>query len=217
MTDPHRSPTDLDDRGNRPSSTVQPPSSASPDRPTRRRTALWAATAAIVLGALVLVFAAAKPADRGSASSPLIGKPAPPIAGPSLFDGPPSSLSSYTGRWVLVNFAASWCVPCRSETPQLSRFVYEHSAAGDATVMEVEYDPPDKGNLRAFLLAQHATWPAVDDSPAVVAYGVGGIPESFLVDPAGTVVAKFIGGISATEIDTTISRLTPGRQPVQSP
>lgn len=178
---------------------------ATPRR--RRRSAVWVAVAAgAVLAALIVVFALAGPANQVTASSPLVGKPAPPISGLSIMDQRAVSWSSFAGKWVLVNFAASWCVPCRAETPQLLSFQTGHAAAGDATVLEVEYDPADRANLRAFLRAQHATWPAVDDSPALVSYGVGGIPESYLIDPAGTVIAKLIGGITAAEVDSLINK-----------
>ena len=183
-----------------------PPDPGVPAFPRRRRAVWWPVGAVtVVIAGLVFVFATSKP-NRGSASSPLIGKPAPAVSGPSLFDGAPVSMSSFAGRWVLVNFAASWCVPCRTETPQLANFAAEHAKNGDAIVVEVEYDEADKASLRSFLLANRATWPAIDDGPAVVAYGVGGIPESFLIDPAGTVIAKFIGGVTATEVDAVISR-----------
>ena len=183
---------------------------ATPAR--RRRSAVWVATAVgAMLAALIVLFALAGPASQVTASSPLVGKPAPPISGPSLMDRRPVSWSSFAGEWVLVNFAASWCVPCRTETPQLLQFQTGHAAAGDATVLEVEYDPADKANLRAFLQAHHATWPAVDDGPALVSYGVAGIPESYLVDPAGTVIAKLIGGITAAEVDSLIRRASNGR------
>ena len=182
---------------------------ASPGR--RRRSAVLIAIAGAVLAALIVLFALAGPASRVTAYSPLVGKSAPPISGPSLLDGRAVPWSSFAGKWVLVNFAASWCVPCRAETPQLLQFQTVHASAADATVLEVEYDQADRANLRSFLQAQHATWPAVDDGPALVSYGVGGIPESYLVDPAGTVIAKLIGGITAAEIDSLIYRGSNGR------
>jgi cytochrome c biogenesis protein CcmG/thiol:disulfide interchange protein DsbE len=64
--------------------------------------------------------------------------------------------------------------------------------------------------VTAWLRASHATWPAVDDGQAVVDYGVGGIPESYLVDPAGRVVAKYVGGIVAAQINAFISKASVG-------
>ena len=65
-------------------------------------------------------------------------------------------------------------------------------------------------NLAAFLRGSHATWPAVDDGQAVVDYGVGGIPESYLVDPSGTVVAKYAGGVVASQLNTFIAEASDG-------
>jgi cytochrome c biogenesis protein CcmG/thiol:disulfide interchange protein DsbE len=75
-------------------------------------------------------------------------------------------------------------------------------------VIGVAYDEEDLGNLRAFLESSGATWPVVDDSQADVTYGVNGIPESYLVDPQGTVVAKYLGGVTEAEIDSFIAKAT---------
>jgi hypothetical protein len=66
-------------------------------------------------------------------STPLIGHPAPPLAGAAVTGGR-ASLASYRGRWVIVNFFASWCVPCQTETPEPARFADAHPAPADATV-----------------------------------------------------------------------------------
>jgi cytochrome c biogenesis protein CcmG, thiol:disulfide interchange protein DsbE len=107
---------------------------------------------------------------------------------------------------VLVNFAASWCVPCREETPQLKDFYAQHDSNQPDVVLAVAYDESDLGNLASFLRAQEASWPAVNDGQAVVEYGVSGIPESYLVDPEGTVVAKYLGGVTVKQINSVISR-----------
>ena len=169
-----------------------------------RRTVLWATAAAgVVVAVLVAVLASSSPASQVTAQSPLVGKSAPAITGSSI-EGPGRvSLSGLDGKWVLVNFAASWCVPCREEMPQLLAFQRDH-AGGDATVLTVVYDETDRQNLAGYLKAQGATWPVVDDGAAVVDYGVGGLPESYLVDPAGTVIAKYVGGVNAAQLDSVI-------------
>ncbi|HET9076415.1 MAG TPA: TlpA disulfide reductase family protein [Acidimicrobiales bacterium] len=175
----------------------------------RSRAVLYSTLAvAVVLAVLIAVLAASKPASHGAASSPLVGNPAPPVAGPSLSGGATYSLSQFRGRWVLVNFSASWCEPCRQETPQLLRFENEHAATGNAVILAVSFDPQDKANLAAFLRSSHATWPAINDPGAEVAYGIQGIPESYLVDPQGTVVAKFTGGVTAAQVDGVIKQAT---------
>ena len=169
---------------------------------------LWvSAGVAVVMAVLVAVLASSSPASQVTAQSPLVGRPAPAIDGSSI-EGPGRfELSSLAGKWVLVNFAASWCVPCRQEMPQLLAFERDH-ATGDATVVTVVYDETDRQNLAGYLKSQGATWPAVDDGAAVVDYGVGGLPESYLVDPAGTVIAKYVGGVNAAQLDSVIRSAT---------
>lgn len=172
---------------------------------------LWVSlAAAAALAGLIAVLASAGNANQVEASSPLIGKPAPPVSGTSLTGGPRVSLSEYAGKWVLVNFAASWCIPCRQEMPQLEEFARQHRAAGDAVVLTVAYDEGDAHSLGSLLRASRATWPSVDDGQAVVDYGVGKIPESYLVDPAGTVVAKYFGAVDAARLDALIGRMPSG-------
>lgn len=175
--------------------------------PRRSRVVLYTTLAvAAVIGVLIAVLASAKPIGQGANSSPLIGKPAPPVAGPSLSGGAHYSLAQFRGEWVLVNFSASWCVPCRQETPQLVQFQKEHAGPHSATVLAVSFDPTDRANLAAFLHSSGATWPAVNDPGAEVAYGVEGIPESYLVDPEGTVVAKFTGGVTSAEVNGVMKK-----------
>ena len=183
------------------------PEEGGPGQPGRSRVVLYTTLAvAAVIAVLVAVLAASSPAGHGPGSSPLVGRAAPPVAGPSLSGGAQYSLAQFRGKWVLINFSASWCVPCRQETPQLVQFANEHAGPVDAVILAVSFDPTDKANLAAFLRSSHATWPAVDDPGAEVAYGIGGIPESYLVDPQGTVVAKFTGGVTAAELDGTIKK-----------
>lgn len=177
-------------------------------RPTRR-TALAGVVGVVVIGALIALLAAAKPANLQNASSPLLGRSAPPISGPGIGSSSSHALSEFTGRWVLVNFFASWCVPCRQEEPQLEAFQTEHAAGGDATILAVEFDQNDLPSAPAFLRSYHATFPAVDDPAAVVSYGVTGIPETYLVDPAGTIVAKYFGAITAAAMDRQMAKLRP--------
>lgn len=172
----------------------------------KRRPVLWiTAGVAVVLAVLIAVLASSGPASQVSAASPLVGKPAPAIKGKAINAAGEVSLAHLSGRWVLVNFAASWCVPCQEEMPQLLSFSKEHAAASDAVVLTVVYDEQNLGGLASFLKSWHANWPAVDDGAAVVNYGVGGLPESYLVDPAGTVVAKYVGGIKAAQLDSVIT------------
>ena len=187
---------------------VEPPE--GPPVPRRKkRVVLWACVCVGVLAAaLIAVLASSKTTSSASASSPLIGKPAPSLSGSALGGSGRYALPQFSGKWVLVNFAASWCIPCQQEMPQLRSFEQVHAASGDAVILTVAFDEGDKANLAAYLRSQRATWPAVDDPSAEIAFGVTGIPESFLVDPRGTVVAKYVGGITVGEVDGFINKVT---------
>ncbi|MGH9059543.1 MAG: TlpA family protein disulfide reductase [Acidimicrobiales bacterium] len=186
-------------------------SSAAGQQRPRRRLVLWISLGvAVALAVLVAVLATSGPVSQQAADSPLVGKAAPGVNGPAA-GGRTVSLAGSSGKWVLVNFAASWCVPCQAELPQLLLFAHQHAAAGDATILTVEYDQSDLARLRALLRDRGASWPAVDDQGAVVDYGVTGIPESYLVDPQGTVVEKLTGGVQAGQVYSVISRLSAGR------
>ncbi len=175
------------------------------------RLVLWLSLGtAVVVAVLVAVLASSGPAGQSSAKSPLIGKPAPSIRGRALSGGGTVSLSSFSGKWVLVNFAASWCVPCHQEMPQLLTFAGSHASNHDAVILTVAYDEGDVSNLASFLRSEHATWPAVDDGQAVVDYGLGGVPESYLVDPNGTVVAKYVGPVVASQLNAFIDQWSVG-------
>lgn len=169
------------------------------------RTVLWVSVGvAVVIAALVAILATAKPSANGTVTDTLVGKPAPAISGPALTGHGTYTLAQFAGRWVLVNFAASWCVPCREETPQLLQFYAQHHS-GDAVILGVAFDPSDVTSLAQFLASSGATWPAVNDPSAEVAYGVSQIPQSFLVSPSGIVAAKFFGAVTAAEVDKVIS------------
>jgi cytochrome c biogenesis protein CcmG, thiol:disulfide interchange protein DsbE len=184
-------------------------------RPRRRRLALWISLAAgAVVAVLIAVLAAAGPSSEQLTQSPLLGKPAPELHGRALLNGPagggPVNLSSYRGKWVLVNFAASWCVPCQEEMPQLLLFAKQHQASGNAAIVTVQFDPSDGANLTHFLKVRSVGWTAVDDPNAPVDWGVGALPDSYVVDPEGTVIAEVEGQANAADLDALVKKYSPG-------
>ena len=171
----------------------------------KRHTARWTAvTIAVVLALFLGVLATRKSAADKQAESPLLGKPAPSLTGTGL-DGGGVSLGSMHGKWVVVNFMASWCVPCREEHPELVKFTQRHQAAGDATVLGVIFDDTAP-NVRRFFDQLGGSWPVVADPGGHTAldFGVRGPPESFLVDPNGFVVWKGIGQVNADGLDKLV-------------
>ena len=184
---------------------------------TRRHAARWiAAATGVVFLALVVVLATRAPATTRLSDSPLLGQKAPPLAGTTI-DGDAYDITGERGRWVVLNFFATWCVPCRQEHDDLVRFQARHLQTGDATVVAVVYDDPASA-VRKFRAEEGGDWPMVLDPSGRVAldYGVRGIPESYLISPDGFVAAKITGGIRAEDLEKLLSqakRLPAGNRP----
>ena len=138
-------------------------------------------------------------------ASPLVGAPAPPLSGDTVTGGH-VSLSQYRGRWVVLNFFASWCVPCEQETPVLARFAHAHPGPRGPAVVGVVYQDDD-GSVKAFSVSHGATWPllAYRSAGASEAYGVSYIPVTFLIAPDGRVAAKLLGGLRPGQLDTVLA------------
>ncbi len=107
---------------------------------------------------------------------------------------------------MLVNFFATWCVACRQEQPQLARFAARHRGGNIALVMVIYDDTA--ANARRFLEEGGGRWPAVLDPAGQIAlnYGVGQIPDTYLIDPNGIVVAKVAGASTAAGLDRLLSQ-----------
>jgi cytochrome c biogenesis protein CcmG, thiol:disulfide interchange protein DsbE len=175
----------------------------------RRRPALWGAVAAgVALALFVVVLATREPATNRAVDSPLLGKPAPELAGDSVLDGDTFDLRDEEGRWVLVNFFATWCEPCRKEHPELVRFSQDHQVADDARVVSVVFED-QADDVERWFRDNGGDWPVVDspDGSIVVDWSVSGVPESYLVDPSGGVRAKIVGGVDAEKLDELLRRV----------
>ena len=177
-------------------------------RPRARTVTLVALAVAAVTAILVVVLAAGDPQRGTLIGRSAVGKPAPPISGATL-GGDFFDLDDHRGRWVVVNFFATWCASCIIEHPELVDFSERH-AAGDAIVVTVAFDDSPEA-VRGFFEAAGGDWPVLagDVGSVPVDYGVTAVPETYLVSPAGYVVDKLIGasGVTADQLDNRIAAL----------
>lgn len=171
----------------------------------RRRTAPFAVgVAAVLLVALIAVLATRPGAGERQARSPLIGQVAPAVSG-TTFDGGSVDIDRYRGRWVLVNFFAHWCIPCRQEHPELIEFVERHQGRGDAALISVVIETAED-KARRYFDEEGGDWPIVLDPEGRTSlhYGMVRVPETFVVAPSGIVVERLIGGVTADGLDRVI-------------
>lgn len=158
----------------------------------------------IVMLLLIALLATREPASNRQADSPLLGRAAPRIQGTTI-DGRDFDSAVYDGRWLVVNFFATWCVPCIEEHPELVRFQEEQRAAGQANLVSIVFDD-DPDTVRRFFDRRGGDWPVVIAEPTTIGeWGVAGVPESFVVDPSGTVRYKLIGGVTAAGLTELVS------------
>lgn len=139
--------------------------------------------------------------------SPLIGKPAPALAGTTL-DGAPFDLASLRGSPVLVNFWASWCGPCRDEFPLLAAAEKRHAAEGLKVVGILFKD--DAAPARAFVADEKADWPTVADPGRTIAqpWAVLAPPQTYFIDRDGIVRDLQIGQVrDAAELDAILAAI----------
>jgi cytochrome c biogenesis protein CcmG/thiol:disulfide interchange protein DsbE len=139
---------------------------------------------------------------------PLLGKTAPEIDLQTL-DGERVVLSELRGRPVLVNFWATWCLPCREEFPLMAAAYEAHAEAG-LEILGVVHDDTVDG-ARAFAADMSAEWPMLDDRDDVAWNDYTGVamPTSFFVDAEGIVRAFSLGGFTETGLTAQLGTILP--------
>lgn len=171
--------------------------------PTRRPRWRRLVGVAALMGLAVLagiMFSVGFGRDPSVVRSVLLEKPAPPLHGTTL-DGTTLDLSGFRGKVVLVNVWASWCAACRAEHPVLTAAQRGYAGRG---LQIIGVDMSDKlGDAQRFLTEMGgANYPSVRDPNAQIAisWGTFGVPETYVVDRAGTIREKAVGAVTTAWI-----------------
>ncbi|MBW7910962.1 MAG: DsbE family thiol:disulfide interchange protein [Alphaproteobacteria bacterium] len=144
--------------------------------------------------------------DPAKPESPMIGRAAPAAALPPALAGvqgfAPAEIS---GKPAVINFFASWCVPCQAEQPFLARMAREYGIA----IYGVNYK--DKPEALAPWLQKHGNpFTAIGadaDGRAAIDWGVYGVPETFVIDSAGIIRLRHVGPVTAVEYEKIFAPL----------
>ncbi len=149
----------------------------------------------------------------GSSRGDLVGAVAPALVLPDAV-GDDVSLASLRGSVIFLNFWATWCAPCREEAPSLER-LYRTLHDEGFRVLAVNIDAPDKrADVESFRREYQLSFPILFDPEkgAYQAFGVSGLPETFLIDPDGRIVEHYVGprDWDSPRYGRAIRRLLPG-------
>ncbi len=133
----------------------------------------------------------------------------PALKGTAL-DGSTVDLAAFRGRPVIVNFWASWCVPCRDEFPLLKERLTALGVSDKLQIVGVLYKD-DAALAKQFLADFAAPWPTVDDPDGslATAYGVVAPPQTYFIDKDGVLRARQIGQIRPEDFDTQYAKIKP--------
>jgi cytochrome c biogenesis protein CcmG, thiol:disulfide interchange protein DsbE len=160
----------------------------------------------VVVIALAVVLATRPSSQATQVDSPLLGHSAPAFS-TSTLSGQAVTLTQYRGEYVFLNFFASWCAPCQSETPEIEQFSYEQSKMGSgAQVLGIVFQDSDAA-ARSFTTSAGATWPAASDPGGSIAndFGVTAPPTTFLINPQGEIVGELSGPVTSAQLNAMLA------------
>jgi len=117
------------------------------------------------------------------------------------------ALSDYRGKWVVVNYWATWCPPCREEMPELQAFHDNHEKT-NGVVIGINTEVLGNDAIQSFLDDYFITYPNYVSGPLTESElgKIPGLPTSFLVSPEGNVEARQVGGVTREMIENFIKK-----------
>jgi peroxiredoxin len=121
-------------------------------------------------------------------------------------DGRLYKVSDYRGKWLIINFWATWCAPCLKEMPELERFYRQNRER--AQVWGVSFEDSDKAAIQAYIDRLGVTFPILGyGQEPLTGYGeVRVLPTTFIIDPDGLFQHRFEGPVTADDIVAEITR-----------
>ena len=156
--------------------------------------------------ATLLALAALLPVTPLAAAEPAAKAATIPALDVTTFEGKPFTLAEQRGKWVIVNFWATWCAPCIAEMPELSAFV---DSRHDVVAIGLAYEDTDRQEIIDFLKQRPVSYAIaqldVSDPPKDFATPRG-LPTTYLIAPDGTVARHFLGPITEKDLAEAIAR-----------
>lgn len=130
--------------------------------------------------------------------------PAQPTLKVTTLQGTPFDLAAQRGHWVIVNFWATWCVPCIKEMPDISHFVASHP---NVRAIGLAYEDSDKAEIQAFLAKHPVSYPVAQvglDSAPKDFDEPRGLPTTYLIAPDGHVAKRFVGPVTGQSLGAAV-------------
>jgi thiol-disulfide isomerase/thioredoxin len=146
--------------------------------------------------------AAAKPVEPVAPAK----KPEVPTLEVTTYDGKPYKLADHLGKWVVVNFWATWCEPCKKEIPDFNKLDQQRE---DVEFIGLAYEEIERADMDAFLKVIPINYPmAVLDvySPPADFDTPVGLPLTYVIAPDGKVASKFLGPVTIMDLEKVIGK-----------